>query len=157
MVFNATFNNISVILWQFYWWRKPAYPEKTIDLLKVILPSVGNKHTTLVVLGSDCTGNCKYNIHTTMTIAALWKIRKFTNCCNIKNFCTYYEKIMLLPLILAWKRGHFDHLKVVPYTSGKIWSARLIFLFFWQCVWINRYRCNKYQNFSKFQPTDSEL
>ena len=22
------------------------------------------------------------------------------------------------------------------YTSGKIWSARLIFLFFWQCVWI---------------------
>jgi hypothetical protein len=26
--------------------------------------------------------------------------------------------------------------KVAPYTSGKIWSARLIFLFFWQCVWI---------------------
>jgi hypothetical protein len=25
--------------------------------------------------------------------------------------------------------------KVVPYTSGKIWSARLIFLLFlWQCV-----------------------
>jgi hypothetical protein len=22
--------------------------------------------------------------------------------------------------------------KVVPYTSGKIWFARLIFLFFWQ-------------------------
>ena len=27
-------------------------------------------------------------------------------------------------------------LKAVLYTSGKIWSARLIFLFFWQCVWI---------------------
>jgi hypothetical protein len=25
---------------------------------------------------------------------------------------------------------------VVPYTLGKNWSARLIFLFFWQCVWI---------------------
>jgi hypothetical protein len=24
--------------------------------------------------------------------------------------------------------------KVVPYTSGKILSARLIFLFLWQCV-----------------------
>jgi hypothetical protein len=23
---------------------------------------------------------------------------------------------------------------VVPYISGKIWSARFIFLFFWQCV-----------------------
>jgi hypothetical protein len=31
MVFNATFNNISVISWQ----RKPEYPEKTIDLSKV--------------------------------------------------------------------------------------------------------------------------
>ena len=29
MVFNATFNNISAISWQFYWWRKPEYPEKT--------------------------------------------------------------------------------------------------------------------------------
>ena len=31
MVFNATFNNISVI-----WWRKPEYPEKTTDLSHVI-------------------------------------------------------------------------------------------------------------------------
>ena len=31
MVFNATFNNISVISW----WRKPEYPEKTTDLLQV--------------------------------------------------------------------------------------------------------------------------
>jgi hypothetical protein len=30
MVFNATFNNISVISW-----RKPEYPEKTTDLSQV--------------------------------------------------------------------------------------------------------------------------
>jgi hypothetical protein len=31
MVFNTTFNNISVISWRrFYWWKKPEYPEKTI-------------------------------------------------------------------------------------------------------------------------------
>ena len=33
MLFNATFNNISVI--KFYWWRKPAYYEKTTDLSQV--------------------------------------------------------------------------------------------------------------------------
>ena len=36
MVFNATFNNISVIHGdQFYWWRKSEYPEKTTDLPQV--------------------------------------------------------------------------------------------------------------------------
>jgi hypothetical protein len=33
MVFNATFNNISII--SFYWWRKPEYPEKTTNLFQV--------------------------------------------------------------------------------------------------------------------------
>jgi len=33
VVFNATFNNISVISWRsVYWWGKPEYPEKTTDL-----------------------------------------------------------------------------------------------------------------------------
>ena len=37
MMFSATFNNISAIYRgdQFYWWRKPGYPDKTTDLSKV--------------------------------------------------------------------------------------------------------------------------
>jgi len=36
MVFNVTFNNVSVLLWgQFYWWGKPEYPEKTTELPQV--------------------------------------------------------------------------------------------------------------------------
>ena len=37
-VFNATFNNISVIKYhcaQFYWWMKPECPEKTTDLSQI--------------------------------------------------------------------------------------------------------------------------
>jgi hypothetical protein len=39
MVFNTTFNKISVTVYcdgQFYWWREPVYTEKTTDLSQVI-------------------------------------------------------------------------------------------------------------------------
>ena len=35
-VFNVIFTNISNLSWQFYWWRKLEYPEKTTDLPLVI-------------------------------------------------------------------------------------------------------------------------
>jgi hypothetical protein len=83
MVLNTTFNNISVISWRSVLLvEETVYPEKTTDLSQVTdilshnVVSSTPRHeqdfelTTLVVMGTDCTGSCKSNYHMTMATTA---------------------------------------------------------------------------------------
>jgi hypothetical protein len=57
--------------------------------------------------------------------------------------CVYFVLRLLITLLVS---SNFY------FYSGKIWSARLTFLFFGSGF--EYIHCNKYQNFNKFQPTD---
>jgi hypothetical protein len=87
MVFNSTFNNISVISWRSVLLveetgtprenRRPAASRWM--LYRVHLVWAGFQLTTLVVIGTNCIGSCKSNYHPiTATTAPLVVIG--TNC-----------------------------------------------------------------------------
>ena len=77
MVFNATFNNISVISWRSVLlvdetevpgenYRHVASHIQTLSYNVVHLAWAGFELKTLVVMGTDCVGSFKSNYHTIM-------------------------------------------------------------------------------------------
>ena len=84
MVINATFNNISTILWwSVLFVEETGVPGENHDLPQVNLSHnsincieytsswAGFELTTLVVIGTDCIGSYKSNYHAIMTMMAL--------------------------------------------------------------------------------------
>jgi ribonuclease HIII len=71
MVFNATFNNISVILWQSVLLVEETGKKHTDKLYHILLNqehlTMSRIRTHFVVMGTDCIGSCKSNYHTIKT------------------------------------------------------------------------------------------
>ena len=99
VVFNTTFNNISVISW-----RSVLLVEVpgTIDLSQVAdklyhimlntSPWSRFELTTSVVIGTDCICSCKSNYHTTTACDVAYKGRWLTQagCWFILRFCEHF-------------------------------------------------------------------
>ena len=62
MVFNTTFNNISVVSWwSVYWWRKPKYPEKNHNMSQLEVDNI--------VVIATCTAIDLYIIRNVQMVA----------------------------------------------------------------------------------------
>ena len=111
MVFNAAFNNISVISWRSlllveetavpgenHW--PVASPDKLYDIMLYQVHLAGFEFITLVMLGTDCTGCCKSNYHTiTTTIAFESYCEKKKNIqLNIRFFIMFYLHVFIFKL-----------------------------------------------------------
>jgi hypothetical protein len=99
MVFNATFNNISVIsCLQFYWWRKSEDPKKTTNLSQVtdklyhimlyFSPWSRFELTTSVVRGTHRIGDFKSNYNILIFDNAA--LTSYGNVCFI--FCNAFAE-----------------------------------------------------------------
>ena len=84
---------------QFYWWRKPGYPEKTTNLpqgtdkrthIMLYLLSGIRTHNVSDDIGTDCIGSHKSNYHAITTMTApknyiLFEIELELNSSHVLN------------------------------------------------------------------------
>jgi len=154
MVFNTTFNNISDILWQSVLLveetrvprenHRPAashWQTLSHNVVSSTLTWVGFELTTLMVIGTDCTGSCKSNYHTiTATVApGVYKEEVESDIKKGTFLTTENSKWMILKnqkLLLCSLNFHVLHQIILIYLWLKLlWMLFLFLIGYKICSW----------------------
>jgi hypothetical protein len=107
VVFNVTFNNISVISWRSVWLMEETgvlgenhWPVASHwQTLSHSIVSSTPRHervfelTILVVIGTDCIGSCKFNYHTITTMTAPENYLFMISSMNVALISDVYESL----------------------------------------------------------------
>jgi len=122
MVFNVTFNNISVISWRtvLLVWEigvKPPICRKSLTNIHIMLYRVhlawaGFELTALVEIGTDCVGTSNYHTITTVSIlyilTMVLSVLRFTDSEYTFDIFKHFLKFMYLTLF--WKHSYFHRI-----------------------------------------------
>jgi hypothetical protein len=160
MVFNATFNNNSVIAW----WsvllvektggpgenhRPVASHWQTLSHKNVMLYTLSWSRfelTTSVVIGTDCIGSCKSNYHTIMATTAPQVLCNTVNMLLLREDF-FFEDILTTRLGESWT--HYLLLGLSIFVYQKITKNALVGLFlFVFCTLINCFWSSSEQYFT---------
>ena len=96
-------------------------PQVTDNLYHIMLytsPRAGFELTTLVVIGTDCTGSCKSNYHTITTKTATNIVFWMYDCGGITRYETY-----------TWKFYDCYHYIYTQKKHSGLWKKRKILLY----------------------------
>ena len=117
MVFNATFNNMSVLL-----------VEKTTDLSEVtdkldhimLYTWLWSRFTTLVVIGTDCIGSCRPALFCSLQFLLMNDVRFVAHNCLLGGSCfiyiiciSFHSKEKILEIRLIEIALQFNHVALV--------------------------------------------
>ena len=154
MVFNTTFNNISVISWRSVLLveetrvppRKPPTCCKSlirlyhIKLYRVYLAWAEFELTMLVVIGTDCTGSCKSNYHTITATTApslIFKVVLF-----ISVFLTFFPHLLYLVLASAHITNDVPNNIDSKILRPRSWEIQFWYKLTWTKISLSRFRKN---------------
>ena len=118
MVLNATFNNISVILW-----RSALLAEEVTDKLYHIIlytSPLSRFELTSVVMDSGCRGSCKSKYHTiTATTVPLNKLIIIYICRNKRSGYVMLKEFdvtlsyMIEVILILWRTQRNDPIRII--------------------------------------------